>query len=113
MVAASTDLVGYSLYLDLLGPLADPARRGTISISARKRTGCATPWNWRARANPWRWSVRAMPGSTPWRRWCSNCSTRPKGLTVFGCGAADRDRGLAGHLGAAGGSRAGRRAAGA
>jgi cobalt-precorrin 5A hydrolase/precorrin-3B C17-methyltransferase len=32
MVAASTDLVGYSLYLDLLGPLADGKARHDFDL---------------------------------------------------------------------------------
>jgi cobalt-precorrin 5A hydrolase/precorrin-3B C17-methyltransferase len=71
MVAASTDLVGYSLYLDLLGPLAAGKTRHDFDLGkeeARVRHAMELAGEGRT----WRWSVQAMPASTPWRRWCSN-----------------------------------------
>jgi cobalt-precorrin 5A hydrolase/precorrin-3B C17-methyltransferase len=63
---SASDLVGYRLYLDLLGPaVADQARHAyELARAARSR-----------------WSVRAIRGSMPWRRWSSSFWSERGGRT--------------------------------
>jgi cobalt-precorrin 5A hydrolase/precorrin-3B C17-methyltransferase len=72
LIAQAEELVGYGLYLDLLGPLAHGNRARTFRWGAR-RTVAGMRWSARARGGTWRWCARAMRASTPWRRWCSSC----------------------------------------
>ena len=65
-VAQAQDLVGYGPYLDLLGP----------ATRVRNQTGAATRLISQPRGAMSRLSPAETPGSLPWRRWSSNCSTR-------------------------------------
>ena len=75
LLAAADDVVGYSLYLDLLGR----RDRRQAPPRQRDRRGGRAGARWRSILPPtaarWRWSRRAMPASTAWRRWSSSCST--------------------------------------
>ena len=101
LLAEAEELVGYGLYLDLIGPAG--RRQAAPRVPARRR-GRALPLRAGARRRgprAWPWSARAIPASTPWRRWCSSCSraapTPP--------GRGSRVTVSPGRLGAAGGGR--------
>ena len=72
-VAAASDIVGYGLYLDLLGPaIAGKTRHDRDARRREERARHALELA--GGQDTWRWSGRAMPESTPWPRWCSSCS---------------------------------------
>ena len=74
-IAGATDLVGYSRYLDLLGPPPPGCAYATPTPSAPRRSApaprsCSRP---KGAASPW--CHRAMPASTAWPRCSSSCWT--------------------------------------
>ncbi|MEZ5791090.1 MAG: hypothetical protein R3D34_09985 [Nitratireductor sp.] len=90
MIGESSDLVGYSLYLDLIAGISQ-ARPGTTTILAARKTVCAMPWNLPEREGMWRLSVRVMPEFTR----CFNAGIRIAQRRVVGCRPAHRDRSIA------------------
>ena len=88
-MAEADELVGYGLYIDLLGPLAAGKTRSDFPLGGEE-AAAATRWSGRGRAGTWRLSVPAMPGSMPWARWSSSCSIAARPSKGVGCGAPGR-----------------------
>ena len=70
LVTGASDLVGYGLYLDLLGPLAGGKTRHDFPLGDEEARRRGTQ---KSVQEPW--YRPATPASTPWPPWCSNYST--------------------------------------
>ena len=73
-VASADELVGYGLYIDLLGPLAMGRPRADFPLGGEEAR-CRHALERAGRGSTWRWCARATRASTPWPPWCSSCST--------------------------------------
>ena len=74
MILGADELVGYDLYIDLLGAVAAHIPRRDFKLGEEERAA-ATRLKPRRRARTWRSSVPAMPAFTPWERLSTNFST--------------------------------------
>ena len=83
LVAAADDLVGYDLYLDLLGPAAAHAIRHAFPLGAEEERA-RFALDLAAQGRSVALYRPAIPASMPWRPWCSSCWTGPTGRTGSG-----------------------------
>ena len=67
-LAGVSDVVGYGLYLDLLGDLIVGKNRHMSELSEEEKPACADLWSSPPKAATWRSSALAMRGFTPWLR---------------------------------------------